>query len=166
MPVTKRAGASSGRAAKVTVACRLGYLLGRGDDHRAGRQQVAQHEALLDDLDDGALRLRGGLREERLVAVGVERLAVGRDLLQALALQHAAQRAMHQRDALGHVLLVVHLEGVDRPLKVVQHGQEVEDQALAGAPRDQLLLACDALLVVVELGRDARPSGRGTGHSR
>ena len=74
---------------------------------------------------------------------------------QALPLEQAAQRAVHERDALGDVLLVVHLEGVHRTLEVVEHGQQIADQPLARPLGQALLLARDALLVVVELGRHA-----------
>ncbi len=44
------------------------------------------------------------------------------------------------------------LRGVERALEVVEHGQELGDQALAGTQRETLLLAQGALPVVVEVG--------------
>ena len=47
------------------------------------------------------------------------------------------------------------LGSVERALEVVEHGQELGDDALARAGEDLRLLPRDALAVVVEVGRDA-----------
>ena len=62
---------------------------------------------------------------------------------------------MHEPDALLQLRLLVLLGRCQRPLEIVEHGQELLHQPLVG-PRDQaLLVAQDPLAVVLELGGDA-----------
>ena len=97
----------------------------------------------------------GGLREERLVHVRVERAAVvGRDLLHALRGEHARERVLRHADALEHLRLLVVLCGFERALEVVEHRQELRGKPLACAGVQLCLLARDALAVVVEVRRD------------
>jgi len=62
---------------------------------------------------------------------------------------------VHERDAVGDRLLVGGLERGQRPLEVVEDGQQVVEEPLGGPPAQLLVLAGDALLVVVELRGDA-----------
>ena len=86
--------------------------------------------------------------------VRVER-PVGRDLLDALGGEHARERVLRHANALEHLRLLVVLGGVERALEVVEHGQELRDDALAGAREDLRLLPRHPLAVVVEVRRDA-----------
>ena len=84
---------------------------------------------------------------------GIE-LAVGRDLLEALALERGAQLAGDERDALLELRLLVLAGGDERPLEIVDDREHRLHQPLVGA-RDQVLLVTRGpLAVVVELGRD------------
>ena len=86
--------------------------------------------------------------------VRVER-AFGGNLLDALGGEHGGERVLRHADALEHLGLLVVLGGVERALEVVEHGQELRDDALARAGEDLRLLPGDPLAVVVEVGRDA-----------
>ena len=87
--------------------------------------------------------------------LGVELLADGLDRLQALFLEHLADLPQGERDALDQrIVAVLGLGGLERALEVVQDGQELRDQLLAGEadlPRRFLALA---LAEVVEIGED------------
>ena len=48
---------------------------------------------------------------------------------------------------------------VERPLEVVEHGQELRDEPLGGPGREGLLVADRALAVVVEVGREPLQGG-------
>ena len=85
--------------------------------------------------------------------VGVE-LALGLDLGQALARQRLGQGAMHEPNAVLELRLLVLLCSAERPLEVVEDGQELLDQPLVGARDQALLIARRPLAVVVELGLD------------
>src|SRR5262245_5565817 len=61
---------------------------------------------------------------------------------------------MHEAHALLELGLLVLLCGVERPLEVVEHGQQLVEDALVRARRERLLLAGSPLAVVVELGRE------------
>jgi hypothetical protein len=123
-------------------------------DHAGGPQdEVAQPVALLRDLDDAAfLRVRW-LREQGLVDVRVE-AAVRLDLLEPLPLQQVGQRPVHERDALLELRLLVLLGRLERPLEVVDYGQQLLHEALRGPGGRQLLIPRDAFAVVVELRRE------------
>jgi hypothetical protein len=82
-------------------------------------------------------------------------LAVGRDLLEALLAEHVSEGARHQRDALLQLGLLVRLRGLERPLEVVEHRQELLHEPLVGARDQALLVTRSPLAVVVELGLDA-----------
>ena len=125
-------------------------------DHDPCRPQhaVAEPVALLQHLDHGALLRLGRLREQRLVDVRVEG-ALGRDLLEALLAQRVRERAVHEANALLELRLLVLVRGHERPLEVVEHGQELLDEPLGGTRDQALLVARGALAVVVELGREA-----------
>ena len=86
------------------------------------------------------------------MAVRIEQLARRVELGDALALEQRPERAMHQRDAIGDRLVLGRLEGAERTLEVVEHGQEIVEQPLGGPLAELLVLARHALLVVVELG--------------
>ncbi len=86
--------------------------------------------------------------------VGVE-LALGLDLGQALARQRLGQGAVHEPNAVLQLRLLVLLGSAERPLQVVEDGQELLDQPLVGARDQALLIARRPLAVVVELGLDA-----------
>ena len=80
--------------------------------------------------------------------------AVGLDLGEPLARERVRELAVHEPDALLELRLLVLLGGRERPLEVVEHGQQLLHEPLVG-PRDQaLLVARDPLAVVLELGRD------------
>ena len=85
--------------------------------------------------------------------VGVE-LALGLDLGQALARQRLGQGAVHEPNAVLQLGLLVLLGSAERPLQVVEDGQELLDQPLVGARDQALLIARRPLAVVVELGLD------------
>ena len=130
-------------------------LLRAGDHHPCRAQHaVAELVAPLQDLDHGPLLGLGRLREQRLVDVWVE-LALGLDLGQALARQRLGQGAMHEPNAVLELRLLVLLGSAERPLEVVEDGQELLDQPLVGARDQALLIARRPLAVVVELGLDA-----------
>ena len=103
----------------------------------------------------------GRLLRQGLVQVRVE-LAAGLagDLLEAAAAQQVDQLLAHQLHALGHLRLLVMLGGVERPLQVVEHGQQLGHQRLGGAGGLGLSVAGDPLAVVVEVGRDAAQVGQ------
>ena len=82
-------------------------------------------------------------------------LALGLDLGQALARQRLGQGAMHEPNAVLELRLLVLLGSAERPLEVVEDGQELLDQPLVGARDQALLIARRPLAVVVELGLDA-----------
>ena len=86
--------------------------------------------------------------------VRVER-PVGGDLLDPLGGEHGGEGILRHPDALEHLDVLVVLGGVERPLEVVEHGDQLRDDALPRAREDLRLLACDALAVVVEVRRDA-----------
>ena len=62
-------------------------------------------------------------------------------------------------DALDHLRLLVLLSRVERALEVVEHGQQLRDEALGGPGREGLLVAERALAVVVEVGREPLQGG-------
>ena len=87
--------------------------------------------------------------------VGVELVArLAGDLLEASAGEQAGELLLHELHALGDLRLLVVLGGVERPLEVVEHGQELADERLRGPRRLHLGLAGDPLSVVVEVGRE------------
>src|SRR5581483_4349034 len=133
-------------------ASRTGTGSFRDHDPRRAQHEVAQPVALLQDLDDGArLRAVDGLREQRLVDVRVER-AVGLDLPQAGAGEHVRERTVDEPDAVLELRLLVLLRRDQRPLEVVEHGQELLDERLARACGPGGALARGPLAEVVELG--------------
>ena len=90
--------------------------------------------------------------------VRVER-AVGVDLHEALAAERVAERPVDEANALLERGLVVLGRRLQRPFQVVEHGQELADEPLVRACDEALLVARDALLVVVEVGGDALEVG-------
>jgi len=71
----------------------------------------------------------GGLLRERLVHVRVEVAAgLGGDLLEAAPAQQVDQLLAHQLHALGHLRLLVVLGRIQRPLEVVENGQQLLHQ--------------------------------------
>ena len=86
--------------------------------------------------------------------VRVER-ALGLDLGEAVPLDEAEQRAVDEPDALLQLRLLVLGGGLERPLEVVEHGQELVQEPLVRAAGQLDLLARDALAVVVEVGGEA-----------
>ena len=127
----------------------------RHDHARGAQHDVADPIAALHDLRDvprlDALRRLG---QQRLVDVRVER-PVGGDLLDALRGEHAGERILRHANAFENLGVLMVLGGVECALEVVEHGQELCDDTLAGAGEQLHLLARDALAVVVEVGRDA-----------
>ena len=95
----------------------------------------------------------GGLRHQCLVDVRVER-PHGVDLLDTLRGEQARERVLRHADALEHLRVLVVLGRVERALEVVEHGQELDDDPLAGAREELRLLSHHALAVVVEVGCD------------
>src|SRR5215218_5443560 len=61
---------------------------------------------------------------------------------------------MHEPNTVLQLGLLVLLRSAERPLEVVEHGQELLDQPLVGARDQALLIARRPLAVVVELGLD------------
>src|SRR5829696_2764188 len=110
----------------------------------AGPHDVHDHARL------GVLLLDG---DHRLVALGVEGLALGLDPDQALALQDLAERPEDHLDALEHAVEVARLLGRGHgQLEVVEHRQQPGHQRLGGGGGPGRLLAQGALAVVVEVG--------------
>src|SRR4051794_5776950 len=113
--------------------------------------------ARLVDLHDGAgLGALERLLGHGLVLVGVEDLALGRELLDPDARQRAEQLLLDQPDALGQVMLGVGLLGLggdQRPVQVVQRRQQLAGQARDAARLRDLDVAARALAHVVGLGR-------------
>src|SRR5262249_26087228 len=62
------------------------------------------------------------------------------------------ERAVHERDALLELRLLVLARVVERALEVVEHRHELLDEPLVGARGQLLLVARHPLAVVVELG--------------
>ena len=83
----------------------------------------------------------------------VARLA--RDLLETAAGEQPGELLLHQLHALGDLGLLVVLGGVERPLEVVEHGQELADQRLGRPGRMPLRFARHPLSEVVEVGGEA-----------
>ena len=80
---------------------------------------------------------------------------VGLDLGEALRRERVGERAVDEADAVLELRLLVLRGGLERPLEVVEDGQQLLDEPL-GRARDQVaLLARGALAVVVELGLQA-----------
>ena len=96
----------------------------------------------------GAFVALRGLAEQRLVDMRVE-MAVGLDLAQALAVERLAQLALHEAHAL------LDADRLERPLEIVEHGQELTDEPLVRTRDEVLLVARDALAVVVEVRCEA-----------
>jgi hypothetical protein len=76
------------------------------------------------------------------------------DRLQAAPAEHVVQLLVDHLDPLGDLHLLVLLVGVECPLEVVQHRQQLADQALGGTRHVRLRVARHALAEVVEVGRD------------
>ena len=80
----------------------------------------------------------------------VERLALGVELLDAVALEHGDQLRVHEPYALGQVLLLVTCR-LKRTLEVVDHGQQLaHEPALRALARRRRLLG-GALAEVLEV---------------
>src|SRR5262245_30382871 len=122
------------------------------DDHPRGPQDaVAEAVALLQHLHDRpGLEPVDGLREQSLVDVRIEG-AVRLDLGHAGAREHVGERAVDQPDAVLQLRLLVFLCRDQRPLEVVEHGQELLDERLARTSRLRGPLALRPLAEVVEL---------------
>ena len=91
------------------------------------------------------------LREHRFVDVRVER-PLRLDLGQALLLERLPQRLLDQLHAVDQRSLLVALGRLERPLQVVEHGQELPDEPLVGVRDQALLVARRPLAVVLEVG--------------
>jgi hypothetical protein len=88
------------------------------------------------------------------VHVRVE-LAVGCDEGEPLMLEELLELTVDEPHALLELRLLVLLGGLERPLEVIQNGQELLDDPLAG-PRDQrFLVALGPLAIVLEVGLEA-----------
>src|SRR4029450_8699175 len=75
-------------------------------------------------------------------------------LREPVRLERARELALQEPNALLQLRLLVLLRGRERPLEVVEDGQQLLHEPLVG-PRDQaLLVARDPLAVVLELGSD------------
>src|SRR3990170_2476341 len=126
------------------------------DDHRRAQDAAAQLVPLLDDADD--LAVLALTEHYGFVDVRVERLAVGRDLRDAAHLQQRLELAVDEADAVqpGEAGKA----GVDvlqRPLQVVDDGQEVDDQGGVGQARQLFPLLLHAALEVLIVGRGPLP---------
>src|SRR6185312_6399916 len=138
------------------LALRRGRRAAGDDDARGAHDPVAEAVAPLPDGGDRALGMLRGLVAQGLVDVRVERLPRLRlDLLEAAPVEDVGQLLAHPGDPLGHLRLLVVLGGVDGPLEVVEHGQELGHDRLGGPVGLGLRVAGHALAVVVEVGRDA-----------
>src|SRR6185312_5606595 len=138
------------------LALRRGRRAAGDDDARGAHDPVAEAVAPLPDGGDRALGMLRRLVAEGLVDVRVERLPRLRlDLLEAAPVEDVGQLLAHPGDPLGHLRLLVVLGGVDGPLEVVEHGQELGHDRLGGPVGLGLRVAGHALAVVVEVGRDA-----------
>src|SRR5262249_36790872 len=122
------------------------------NDHASGTQHaVAQAVALLEHFEHRSFGLvRRRPREHRLVDMRVE-LAVRLDLGEAFPLEHGLELAVHQPHAVLELCLLVLLGRLERPLEVVHDREQLLDETLGGARRKRVLLAGDALAVVLEL---------------
>ena len=77
---------------------------------------------------------------------------VGLHLDETLAREHAGERAMNQANPVLELELPV-LDGrLHRPLEVVEHREQLDDQPLGRPGGEGLLVAGNPLAVVVELG--------------
>ena len=79
-------------------------------------------------------------------------VAVGLHLDEPLARQQVGERAVDEPDAVGDLRLAVLDRGLDRPLEVVDIGSSCFTSRSRGPRHELLLLARNALAVVVELG--------------
>src|SRR3954447_10464174 len=107
-----------------------------------------EHDARVDSL----LLARG----ERLVHVGVELLALGVDRLDARALEHSLEVDEHETHALGEAVALGRCAR-ERPLEVVDHREQLADQAGPSTAARGGDVLRRALAVVLEVG--LRPLG-------
>src|SRR5438445_4728527 len=125
--------------------------------HRRAQHPTLQRVAGAQDVSDDGLAV-AFLLHDRLVDVGVERLAVRLDARKARLLEDTQQLGVHELDALAHALRVRaagRVEVLQRELERVEHRQQLLDQAF-GSPVDESGLLLDhALAVVLELGLHA-----------
>src|SRR5581483_358433 len=121
------------------------------DHPRRAQHALAEAVALLQNLDLGALVRVGGLREQRLLRVRVER-PVRRDLDEALLRERVGEGAIHEPHTFLELCLLVLGGGLERALEIVEHGQELLHEPLGRTADEVGLVACDPLLVVLELG--------------
>ena len=91
-----------------------------------------------------------GLREHRLVDVGIER-PVRLDLAQPFLLERLPKRLLDELDAVDERGLLVALGGLKRALEVVEHGKELPDEPLVGVRDQAFLVARRPLAVVLEV---------------
>src|SRR6185503_6785565 len=130
-------------------------FLRRHDDLGRPQHVVSVAVALAVDLDDRPARgALDGLLGDRLVAVGVERLALGRVGLDPHARKRRQQLVLDEPDAVGQVVVAVlglGLGGVERPREVVDRGQQLLRQLGDAASLGLRDVAARALAHVVEL---------------
>ena len=93
--------------------------------------------------------------------------AVGLDLDEPLALRARRElRGATRRTPSSSFASSCSRRRLERPLEVVEHGQELLDEPLVGARDEALLVARGPLAVVVEVGGEALQVGRGTRRAR
>jgi hypothetical protein len=93
--------------------------------------------------------VRGLLVDDRLVQVGVERLADRFDGRHALGLEDVAQLPLHQPDALDpRVVGLLGGNGLERPVEVVEDAKQLADEDRVAEPDERLALLLGPALVV------------------
>src|SRR4051794_26485343 len=104
--------------------------LRRHHDPRGPHDDVRRAIALLYDVDHGpGLCTVLRTHRQRLVDVRVEGVALRLDRLDARPRQCALELAVHEPDALDERVAVAFRRDAERPLEVVDHGQDLADQA-------------------------------------
>ena len=133
-----------------------GFRRGRGgDDHLARTDHaIVQAIALLGDRDHGIRRMvGGGLLINGFVEMGIERGVQGLDLFAVMPLQDALQlladepETVEQSGVVGRIF-----RGRDRPLHVVQHGQQVAQQPQVRITQQFLQFPGGPLPIILQLG--------------
>ena len=92
--------------------------------------------------------------------------SVGLDLDEALLPQRIAERLLDELHAFDELCVLVSLGGPERPLEVVEDGQELADEPLVRVRNEPLLLASGTLSVVLEVGLTHAGRARGTDRAR
>src|SRR5262245_18222810 len=111
----------------------------------------AKRVAVAEDVGDDRLAIALAGLQERLVELGVERLALGVDLLEPIGLQRVRELREHQLHPVEEPVVVRLLRGMhQRELELVEHLEEPAHHRFGRELHGRRLLTQHALAVVVE----------------